>query len=64
MPADAGEMSGSEERLAWLEAQAERAYGLTYDVINPTAGAGHYSDEGGAGRRDRDGAPARQTGRG
>ena len=37
-------MSDSEERLAWLQAQAEHAYGLMYDVVNPTAAAGHYSD--------------------
>jgi hypothetical protein len=34
----------STEQLTQLEAQAERAYGLMYDVINPTAAAGHYSD--------------------
>jgi hypothetical protein len=37
-------MADSEEQLAWLEAQAEHAYGLMYDVINPTAATGHYSD--------------------
>jgi hypothetical protein len=37
-------LNDSEDRLAQLEAQAEHAYGLMYDAINPTAGAGHYSD--------------------
>jgi hypothetical protein len=37
-------LNDSEDQLTWLEAQAERAYGLMYDVIDPTAAAGHYSD--------------------
>jgi hypothetical protein len=37
-------MIDSEKQLAWLEAQAEQAYGLMYDVVSPTAAAGHYSD--------------------
>jgi hypothetical protein len=37
-------LNDNEDKLAWLEAQAEHAYGLMYDASNATAAAGHYSD--------------------
>jgi hypothetical protein len=33
-----------EQRLAWLEAQAEQAYGRMYDATHGTDAAARYSD--------------------
>ena len=33
-----------EQRLAWLEAEAEKTYAKMYEVWNPTDAAGCYSD--------------------
>jgi hypothetical protein len=44
MPQPSGTSMTDEQRLAWLEGQAEAAYDKMYDATNGTEAAARYSD--------------------